>query len=174
MRKYLIDGYNLLHQVADLAGSKTENLELSRDRLIKRLIALTANRRIKVHVIFDGTRSHRLGEDYSNLRVDFAWPSADHYIRQMLSENLDDRTLVAVSSDRKDIGEYARRCGVERMTCQEFWAWLKKPSKKRKRSIGRSAEGRGAPPGWTAQDDAALRKVFEEAERKVSTKIQRH
>lgn len=174
MRKYLIDGYNLLHQVAELAGSKTEDLESRRDRLIKRLIALTANRRIKVHLVFDGIRSQTSSEDYSGLRVDFAWPSADHYIRQMLSENLDDRTLVVVSSDRKDIGEYARRCGVEWITCQEFWVWLKKPSKRRAGSPERNAEGRGAPPGWTAQDDAALRRLFEEAETKRKMKSRRH
>lgn len=161
MRTYLIDGYNLLYQVPELTGRQSEELEDQRERLIRRLIGLSAGRKIRIQIVFDTSRLQHGRTDYPGVRVDYASPSADAFIRRLVSQNQGNRNLVVVSSDRKDIGHYAKTCGVEWMTSQQFWGRITRRSKKSKSSItGFEKEGT-APPGWTEEDDAWLRRIFE-------------
>lgn len=158
-RTYLIDGYNLLHQVPEFS-QEAQELEMRRERLLRRLVSLSAIRGLKLRVIFDGSRAVPAGKSYPGISVYFATPSADHYIRAVIGQSPGRRDLVIVSSDQKDIGNYARICGIEWMTSQEFWQWLNSPVNKRRPSEKRDREDTGAPPGWTAADDEKLRRAF--------------
>jgi predicted RNA-binding protein with PIN domain len=157
-RLYLIDGYNLLHQIPELT-QETLDLEGRREHLINRLISMTAGRGNKITVVFDGPRSTGSSEQRPGLKVIFAAPSADHYMRYVIAANTDRRDLVIVSSDRKDIGNYARICGIEWMTSTEFWEWLSSKMQLNQPRIDKVNE-RGAPPGWTARDDDDLINAF--------------
>ena len=161
MRKFLIDGYNLFFQVPELAGSDCSGLEDRRERLIRRLIGLSADRKIKIHLVFDSSRSPHGRTDYSGVQVDYASPTADAFIRRLISRNEGNRDLVVVSSDRKDIGEFARTCGLEWMTSQQFWAWVTKNNRRRSGDASDCVDGGNAPPGWTSQDDTELKRLFE-------------
>jgi predicted RNA-binding protein with PIN domain len=160
VRKFLIDGYNLLHLIREFAESKEESLEFRRERLLQRLSELTAGRTLHLQVVFDGPRTVLIQNRISDIQVVFASPSADRYIRREIDDNARNKNLVIVTSDRKDIGEYARINGIEWMTSQKFWDWLSESSKCRRTGAGEDEEG-SAPPGWTQQDDEMLRRAFE-------------
>ncbi len=162
MRRILIDGYNLLHQVPELKRRETEALEDWRKRLIGRLVAFSADRKIDFHLVFDSSQI-RLGSDtFPGVRVDYASPSADGYIRNIISRNQGNHDLVIVSSDRKDIGLYARSNQLEWETSEQFWRQMTATRiRQDERRSDRGSEG-AAPPGWTSEDDDWLRREFED------------
>ncbi len=160
MKTFLIDGYNLLHQAPGLAGLTSENLEEQRERLIRRLVSLSAGRKLKLHLVFDTSRARGGRTQDPGIRVDFAKPSADAYIRKVISKNQSNRNLIIVSSDRKDIGLYAKTCGIEWMTSRQFWDWLEKRSAKECTDPADGETEGTPPPGWTAEDTARLLRVF--------------
>jgi predicted RNA-binding protein with PIN domain len=159
-KTYLIDGYNLLHQVEEESGSLDLDLQSRRERLLGQLAALADGRRGKMIVVFDGSGSRNQKQEVLGLEVRYVPAPADNFIRQEIARNQHNRNLVVVTSDRKDIGEYARVCGVTWMTSPQFWQWFTTKPRSRLKS-GHPAEGsRGAPKGWTAKDDEELWKAF--------------
>ncbi|TKJ40259.1 hypothetical protein CEE37_08000 [candidate division LCP-89 bacterium B3_LCP] len=159
-RKYLIDGYNLLYKAPFLTDNDSDNFEEQRERLIRKLVGLSADRNIGLHLIFD-TSCHINGRsNYPGIRVNYAKPSADAFIRGEISKNQNNKNLVVVSSDRKDIGNYAKTCGVEWITSEEFWNWLnKRPKGIISASLNFEKTGT-APPGWSEDDDNWLQRAF--------------
>lgn len=162
MLTYLIDGYNLLYQITDLEAVKPEELEDQRDRLIKRLISFSAGRRFKFHLVFDTSRVRHGRIKYPGVRVDYASPSADAFIRDIISRNQRNKSLIIVSSDRKDIGNYAKICGIDWMTSQQFWQNMTSHTSFRKTGLSDPENDKKPPTGWSSQDDAWLRRVFED------------
>lgn len=161
MHRYLIDGYNLLHQMPELTGDDVEELEEQRERLIRRLISLSAGRRMQIHLVFDAPKSCSSRSNYPGLKVDYAAPSADVYIRRRIAHHSDDRNLVVVSSDRKDIGHYAKTCGVAWMTSAQFWKDITRPSRRRSGQKANFEKEGSALPGWAEDDDARPKRFFE-------------
>jgi predicted RNA-binding protein with PIN domain len=157
-RLFLIDGYNLLHQIPQFADS-TEALESRRDRLLHKLVSLSALRGLKLQVVFDGPRPGG-GVKLPGINVFFAAPTADHYIRAVIAQEPGRRDLVIVSSDQKDIGNFARISGIEWQTSQQFWEWLNSAGTASPGADKAKRDGSGAPPGWTPADDEALRRAF--------------
>lgn len=160
LRIFLIDGYNLLHRIEEFAGSAKDSLEDRRERLLRRLVGLSAARKIRLRVVFDGARCHASRSHFHGLAVNFVPPPADSFIRGIIEKNERNRNLVVVSSDRKDIGSYARLHGLEWMTSEQFWEWLNEAGDRRRDRADEEREG-SAPPGWSDRDDAALRRIFE-------------
>jgi len=161
LKTYLIDGYNLLHQIPELAGSPEESLESRRERLVLRLAARDPRSGSHLKIVFDGKRPHRAGEKRSGVEVLFVAGTADQYMRQVISRHEHSKNLVIVTSDRKDIGSYARTCGLEWMTSEQFWTGLRHSRDKGKKAPSGARDG-SAPPGWKPEDDEALRKAFED------------
>ena len=161
MKTYLIDGYNLLHQVPELAGSPEESLEGRRERLALRLAARASGCGFQLRIVFDGKRPHRAPDKHPGLEVLFVAGTADQYMRQVISRHEHSKNLVIVTSDRKDIGSYARTCGLKWMTSEEFWTSLGQEKDMVKKASSGERDG-SAPPGWKPDDDEALRKAFED------------
>lgn len=160
LRTYLIDGYNLLHQVPEFAGPASADLESRRQRLLRRLVGLSAQRRFKITLVFDGAKPHVSKASHQGMDVYFVPSPADNFIRSEIASNERNRHLVIVSSDSKDIGAYARLHGLEWMTSEQFWAWITTSSRPQKGESKREEDG-SAPPGWTSKDDDDLKKIFE-------------
>jgi predicted RNA-binding protein with PIN domain len=163
MLVFLVDGYNLLHAAPQGELSKEIVLEGQREELIRQLQPLVRKGRVDVQVVFDGPITHRLTKQTGGLTIVFASPSADAYIRQRIGANQQNPQLVVVTSDRKDIGEYARVCGVSWITSQEFWASLNKKSGKSAEVKSKATKRRESPPeGWSPADDDWLKSAFGE------------
>jgi predicted RNA-binding protein with PIN domain len=121
-RVYLIDGYNLLHQFPELRRKMEYDLENARDSLLVRLSGFALSKGVAVSVVFDGAGELDPSPSRSRtVRVRFSRPpeKADPLIKKMISERKRDEELILVSSDR-DIGDYARLCGVKVEASQSF------------------------------------------------------
>jgi len=159
---YLIDGYNLLHQTPDYADAASGSLEERRDRFLRRLGSYAAMRGVRLQVVFDGVRFSTERDRQAGVSVRFVPATADAYLRGVISRRQGDRSLVVVTSDRKDIGEYARARGVTWMTSPDFWAWITTPPRAKRAGAEFPEEKESRPPGWTPRDDDDLLKAFGE------------
>ena len=135
-RRYLIDGYNLLHQVPELRRQIEYDLQNAREGLLVRLSAFSLSKSVDVSVVFDGideslpAPGRRSDGRWRGLAVFFSKPpqKADPLIKKMISERKKNEELVVVTSDR-EIDMYARLCGVKVESSQTFaLAMVKNPS----------------------------------------------
>jgi predicted RNA-binding protein with PIN domain len=121
-RVYLIDGYNLLHQFPELRRKMEYDLENARESLLARLTGFSLAKNVEVSVVFDGSgEPDPASSRKRTVRVRFSRPpeKADPLIKKMISERKNDEEIILVSSDR-DIGDYARLCGVKVEASQTF------------------------------------------------------
>lgn len=93
--RIIIDGYNLLGFGADVF----RDIEAERDGLVSRLLVYKKVRRVKLTVVFDGTRSGRLAEGRANragIEVIFSKNGidADTVIKKMADEHGSGLTIV--------------------------------------------------------------------------------
>ena len=130
-RKFLIDGYNLLHQLPELRRQMEYDLQTAREGLLISLSAFSLSKSVEVSVVFDG-----IGESipspgrWRGLAIHFSKPplKADPVIKKMISERKKNEDLVVITSDR-EIDAYARLCGVKVESSQTFAAaMLRNPS----------------------------------------------
>jgi predicted RNA-binding protein with PIN domain len=114
-RRYLIDGYNLLHQLPELRRQLEYSLEDSRQGLLIRLSAFASMKSTDVCVVFDGSGEfHSHDVKWRGVRIIFSKPpqKADPLIKKMISDRKKGEELIVVTSDR-EIENYARLCGVK-------------------------------------------------------------
>jgi len=121
--KIVIDGYNLIHRVAELRAFLEEDLEAARERLLAYLMAYQATRKIEIVVVFDGenvglphTRSQ------GGVQVVFSKPpqKADALLKQLILNERNRRRLTVVSSDKEIFG-YARTLGAQCLRSEQFF-----------------------------------------------------
>ncbi|MBI5886123.1 MAG: NYN domain-containing protein [Deltaproteobacteria bacterium] len=117
--RIVIDGYNVLGQGAD-AGLR--DIEAGRDNLISRLLIYKKVRRVKLAVVFDGTRSGNLAEGReSRAGIDVIFSrdgvDADTVIKRMAGER--GEGLTVVTSDR-GLASYCAGRGAVVVSSAEF------------------------------------------------------
>src|SRR6266567_621411 len=111
--QYLIDGYNLLHQVGLLSGRVgPAKLEKARLALLGHLSGRLGAEAAKVTVVFDALRAPPGAADaleYQGIRVFFTrCEEADDLIEEFIRSASAPKTLTVVSNDRR-IRDAARR-----------------------------------------------------------------
>ncbi len=121
MRKYIIDGYNLVYQFPELRRILERDLEGARQGLLDRIGLYIGENRLKAVVVFDGD-GRVLSEPGRRLGIEVIYSKppekADPLIKRMI-ENHSDEGLVVVSSDR-EIVDFARLCGVKAVSSSQF------------------------------------------------------
>jgi predicted RNA-binding protein with PIN domain len=125
MNKFLIDGNNLIWKIPELKNlQKDESTRTSaREKLIFKLQRLSAEKRIKITLFFDGAPHAKLG---GNVQVEYSYErKADELIREAIDKLKTKRTTTVVSSDRW-ITDYAKVNGCKVLTSDEFFASLVK------------------------------------------------
>lgn len=121
-KHYLIDGYNLMHQLPDLKGRMRQDLEETRNALVVRLSGFAQYRKVKVSVVFDGRDGHERHVSRKGLvKVVFSKSpeEADHVIKRMIDCARHPRKWIVVSSDG-EIQRFARLCGVQFLKSSDF------------------------------------------------------
>jgi hypothetical protein len=128
---YLIDGYNLLHQVGVLTGPVGPNgLEKARLALLGRLHGHYGDDAGRVTVVFDAAGAppgvpNR--SDYHGIRVHFTRSGeADDLIEDLIRRCSVPRLLTVVSNDHR-LGDAARRRGCPVVECVAYWESLGSP-----------------------------------------------
>ena len=98
---YLLDGYNIIHQIPALTLSKLEDQRRGLIRLIEHFQP-QGSWRNKVTIVFDG-RSEIYGrDDAKSVRVIFSREeSADDKIKGMVQESDQRKNIVVVTNDRE-------------------------------------------------------------------------
>jgi predicted RNA-binding protein with PIN domain len=117
--KYIIDGYNLTHQIDNL---RDKSLRQQRDGLILFLQnAQSFNKRLKdVTVIFDGRSDIVAPIQHSTIKVVFSKDrSADIKIKELIEASNFARDITVVSDDRQ-IKYYASSAGAKKISVREF------------------------------------------------------
>lgn len=134
MNKIIIDGYNLIHAVPDLAAEMAASLEQAREQLLRLLKSYCLSKRVQITVVFDGTLPP-LGIDPpqpgKNLKVVFSRApfKADPLIKKMVRDESKKKSLTVVSND-SDIRKYALGQLAKVLSTDEFYARLTKRSAK--------------------------------------------
>lgn len=117
--KYIIDGYNVIHQIQQLAGKK---LRSQREELIRILeTAQAKNRRLKdLTVVFDGSADVLVPKMHSTVKIIFTrGKSADKRIREIVKSSNFSRDIDVVSDDRQ-IRSEASSLGAKKVSVKEF------------------------------------------------------
>jgi predicted RNA-binding protein with PIN domain len=103
MKKYVIDGYNLLNSPA-YSAPLDWNLEQRRDHLIKLIKSNSQFERCEVIIVFDNSMfSKTSGSSTSGkVQIRFTQPSmeADELIKKIIRKEKNPARLIVVSSDR--------------------------------------------------------------------------
>lgn len=122
----IVDGYNLLHKVADIAALAGTDLELARERLESRLLGYRSGRDVRLTVVFDGSAAGTGGATpVPGIEVVFsrAPEKADEVIVGLVRRHSHPRSVTVVSSDAAVVRQ-ARDFGAKTMAGEEFAALL--------------------------------------------------
>ena len=123
---YVLDGYNVIHQLPSLADLNPED---SRTGLIRILQTLQpqGSFRNEVTVVFDG-QTVNVPPQSPGIRVVFSYEeSADDVIKRLVEDTPNVRSLIVITDD-KAIRYYARAAGAGIKSVKDFFGSMKKKS----------------------------------------------
>jgi predicted RNA-binding protein with PIN domain len=124
--RIVIDGYNLIYAMPELARLVSGDLERARDGLVSKLAVYRAGRGVRVTVVFDGqSMPAQPSRPPGGIEVVFsrAPQTADAKIKTMLSLEKSPKSWTVVTSDNS-IVRYARDYGAKTIPSAEFAAKL--------------------------------------------------
>jgi predicted RNA-binding protein with PIN domain len=122
----VVDGYNLIHAMPELARLVGNDLERARDGLVAKLAVYRSGRSVRVTVVFDGRgTAGQQTRPPGGIEVVFsrAPQTADTKIKNMISLEKSPRSWTVVTSDNC-IVRYARDYGAKTIPSAEFAAKL--------------------------------------------------
>ncbi len=124
--RVVVDGYNLMHAIPELARLVGTDLERARDALVARLAVYRSKRNVRVTVVFDGRgTATQPTRPPGGVEVVFsrAPQNADEKIKNMISLEKSPRSWTVVTSDNS-IVIFARDYGAKTIPSAEFAAQL--------------------------------------------------
>jgi len=124
--RVVIDGYNLIHAMPELARLVGTDLERARDALVAKLAVYRSGRGVRVTVVFDGRGAGvQQTRPPGGIEVVFsrAPQTADAKIKTMLSLEKSPKSWTVVTSDNS-IVLFARDFGAKNIPSAEFAARL--------------------------------------------------
>lgn len=132
---YLLDGYNIIKQIPELAPKKLEDGRRALVRAIE-VHQPQGSSQNSVTIVFDGQPGIFGAVNTSIVRVIFSeGESADDKIKNLVEQSHSKKNMVVVTDDR-DIKFAVRPGGVRVMAVKEFWA--KMVPKKLQREFSRT------------------------------------
>jgi uncharacterized protein len=124
--RIVVDGYNLIHAMPELARLVGSDLERARDALVSKLAVYRSGRGVRVTVVFDGRDTGApQTRPPGGIEVVFsrAPQNADAKIKTMLSLEKSPKSWTVVTSDNS-IVRFARDFGAKTIPSAEFAAKL--------------------------------------------------
>jgi predicted RNA-binding protein with PIN domain len=139
---YILDGYNFIHKIPELADKLDVSLDDARRALAGYLDRLAPRLGLKAgdfHIVYDGnTKYDHLGGQPGAIKAEFSrgGASADDKIIELLRERNDPSGITVVSDDNM-IANGARAHGVKVMRARELLALAgKRDAGRRSRAAG--------------------------------------
>ena len=124
--RIVVDGYNLIYAMPELARLVNSDLERARDGLVAKLAVYRSGRNVRVTVVFDGRSAvAQQTRPPGGIEVVFsrAPQNADTKIKNMLALEKSPKSWTVVTSDHS-IVLYARDYGAKTIPSAEFAAKL--------------------------------------------------
>ena len=127
IRKYIIDGNNLIGKINDLWSLQQKDKQLSRVKLVKMIDQYFREKKFKVSLHFDGFPGEKIPSSYCNISYSNN-TSADNKIKEEIDGERNSKSIAVVSSDHS-VQNYAKVNSCKIIKSEEF-AKLLKTSKK--------------------------------------------
>ncbi len=118
IRKYIIDGNNLIGKIAELKKLQKSNPQASREKLVFLLRRYFDKHKFEVSLYFDGFPKEIIAG--GKIRIKYSYEdAADFFIKREIDASENPRTLAVVSSD-SEIFDYAKINACKAMKAEEF------------------------------------------------------
>jgi len=118
MKKYIIDGNNLIGKIKPLSDVQKKDKQASREKLAHLVDRYFTNKQVEVILNFDGFANQKINTSklklfYSDNR------SADEKIKKQIETETNKRNIIVISSDN-NVREFAKVCGCEVILSEDF------------------------------------------------------
>lgn len=118
MKKYIIDGNNLIGKIKLLSNLQKKDKQASREKLAHLVDRYFANKKIEVTLNFDGFANQKIS--VSKVRLVYSDKiSADDKIKKQIEAEKNKRNIIVISSDN-NVREFAKVCGCEVISSEDF------------------------------------------------------
>ena len=133
LQKFIIDGYNVLHQIESYKIKLNNELESARRQLVHDLKIYRASKKVEILIVFDGSAeipipTNRMSEGGVEIIFSRAPLKADPVIMKIIKSENRKKRITVVTNDREII-VYAKKAGSNRISPQEFYQRIKTHSK---------------------------------------------
>ncbi|NWF91102.1 MAG: NYN domain-containing protein [Ignavibacteriaceae bacterium] len=118
MKKYIIDGNNLIGKIRSLSILQSKDKQASREKLAFLIDRYFTNKKAEVSLHFDGFVNNKINTPRINLIYSNEL-SADERIKKQIESVLNRRNLIVISSDN-NLKEFAKVCGCKCIQSEEF------------------------------------------------------
>jgi len=121
-RKFLVDGYNLMHKIPAVKQKMGGDLEAARHDLVRRLSIFGSGKNCSITVVFDGRSGYSPTESGAGgVKVIFSRgpEKADPLIKRIIDQQGGGSMLNVVTSDH-EILNYARLYSCTLLTSEDF------------------------------------------------------
>jgi predicted RNA-binding protein with PIN domain len=137
IKKYIIDGNNLIGKISELWVLQQKDRQLSRIKLVKYLDQYFANKNVKVSLHLDGYAADPIPS--SKVKINYSDnKTADSKIKKEIDNSKNPKVLLVVSSDHS-VQNYAKVNSCAVLSSEDFNKMLKdKKSKKSEDDIAKS------------------------------------
>ena len=128
----IIDGYNLLHQVAELARMLGSDIQGARHRLVRRVEETAHNMARQTTIVFDGRKAGSdtaLTSKYLEVFFSPGNLSADTVIERLVCKSPNSGKILVVTSDHAE-HDTVSSAGAYTMSSEEFMARCEADSRK--------------------------------------------
>jgi predicted RNA-binding protein with PIN domain len=118
MKKYLIDGNNLIGKVPSLSKIQKKDKQAARENLAFMAERFFASKKVVVSLHLDGFANQKINT--SKIKLVYSEKlTADDRIKKQIEKESNKRNLIVVSSDG-NIREFAKVCGCEVISSEDF------------------------------------------------------
>lgn len=118
MKKYLIDGNNVIGKIPSLVNLQKKDKQASRERLAHLVDRFFTNKKVSVFLHFDGFANQKIKTNRTKIFYSDKI-SADEKIKEQIESERNKRNLVVVSSDM-NVREFAKVCGCDVNSSEDF------------------------------------------------------
>lgn len=118
MKKYIIDGNNLIGKIRTLSALQAKDKQASREKLAFIVERYFAGKKVEVNLHFDGFANQKIST--SKIKLFFSNElSADEKIKKQIGSVKNNRNTMVVSSDN-NIKDFAKICGCTIVLSEDF------------------------------------------------------
>jgi len=118
MKKYIIDGNNLIGKIRSLSNLQKKDKQAPREKLAHLVERYFSNKKVEVILNFDGFANQKISG--SKIKLVYSDKiSADEKIKKQIEAEGNKRNLVVISSDN-NVREFAKVCGCEVILSEDF------------------------------------------------------